>query len=62
MSNGEDIHRIHPNDGIVDVADNMTQQGWRRSMLVVENGKLVGILSCPDILKVIYDFDTHNLK
>lgn len=62
MSDGEEIHRIGPNDGIVDVADTMTQQGWRRSLLVVDNGKLVGILSCPDILKVIYDFDTHNLK
>jgi len=61
MSDGEDIHRISPNDDIIDVADSMTQQGWRRSMLVIDKGKLVGILSCPDILKVIYDFDTGNL-
>ncbi|HEY5717522.1 MAG TPA: CBS domain-containing protein [Motiliproteus sp.] len=61
MSDGEDIHAISPNDDIVDVADRMTQQGWRRSMLVTDHGKLVGILSCPDILKVIYDFDTRNI-
>ena len=51
---------IAPNDDIVDVAEDMTKKGWRRSMPVLDNGKLVGILSCPDILKVIYDFDEHT--
>ncbi len=57
----EDVNRIGPNDDIVDVAETMTQKGWHRSLLVLENERLVGILSCPDILKVIYDFDTHTL-
>jgi CBS domain-containing protein len=57
----EDVHRIGPNDDIVDVAEAMTQKGWHRSLLVLENERLIGILSCPDILQVIYDFDTHTL-
>ena len=56
-----EINRIGPNDDIVDVAEAMTTKGWHRSLLVVENERLVGILSCPDILKVIYDFDTRKL-
>ena len=60
MSNSEDLHRIAPTDGIVDVAEMMTQRQWRGPLIVEERGKLVGILSCPDILKVIYDFDTRN--
>ncbi|WP_210398156.1 CBS domain-containing protein [Motiliproteus sediminis] len=61
MSNGEDVHRIDPNADIVDVAEMMTTHHWRGPLMVEEKGKLVGILSCPDILKVIYDFDTRNL-
>ncbi len=53
---------IGPNDDIVDVAEQMTKQNWHRSMPVLDNGKLVGILSCPDILKVIYDFDMHTAE
>ncbi len=53
---------IAPNDDIVDVAEAMTQKKWHRSMPVLENGKLVGILSCPDILKVVYDFDMHTAE
>ncbi|OMH36143.1 CBS domain-containing protein [Motiliproteus sp. MSK22-1] len=55
-----EVLTISPNDDIVDVADNITKKGWRRSIPVMDNGKLVGILSCPDILKVIYDFDEHT--
>lgn len=61
MSDGEDIHRIDPNDDIVDVAELMTKQQWRGPLMVEEKGKLVGILSCPDVLQVIYDFDTRKL-
>ncbi|WP_207062815.1 CBS domain-containing protein [Motiliproteus sp. SC1-56] len=55
-----DVHCIAPNDGVIDVAETMTAQGWRRSMPVMDNGKLVGILSCPDVLRVVYDFDEHT--
>ncbi len=51
-----EVHTAAPGDDIVDVADTMTRNNWR-PMPIVENGKLVGILSCPDILQVIYDFD-----
>jgi len=57
-----DFLSISPNDDIVDVAESITQKGWHRSMPVIDNGKLVGILSCPDILKVIYDFDMHTAE
>ncbi len=57
-----DFLTIGPNDDIVDVADSMTKQNWHRSIPVLDGGKLVGILSCPDILKVIYDFDVHTAE
>ncbi|MEH6651834.1 MAG: CBS domain-containing protein [Motiliproteus sp.] len=57
----EEVNCIGPNDDIVDVAESMTQNNRHRTLLVMENKRLVGILSCPDILKVIYDFDTGNL-
>lgn len=57
---GEELLLVAPNDGIIDVANKMTEQGWRRSMPVVDGGKLVGILSCPDVLRVVYDFDEHT--
>ena len=56
----EEVMRVAPTDDIIDVAENMTGQGWRRSMPVVDGGKLVGILSCPDLLRVVYDFDEHT--
>lgn len=57
---GNEVHCIAPNDDIIDVASTMTERNWRRSMPVVENGKLVGILSVPDVLRVVYDFDEHT--
>ena len=54
------VHTVSPNDDIVDVAAAMTSKGWHLSLPVVERGKLVGTIGCPDILEAIYDFDTHK--
>ncbi len=54
------VHTVSPNDDIVDVAAAMTSKGWHLSLPVVESGKLIGTIGCPDILEAIYDFDTHK--
>jgi CBS domain-containing protein len=54
------VHTVSPNDDIVDVAAAMTSNGWHLSLPVVERGKLIGTIGCPDILEAIYDFDTHK--
>jgi CBS domain-containing protein len=45
----------HPHDGIIDVASSMLDHKHRRRPVVVD-GKLVGLLSCRQILKAIKDF------
>lgn len=54
-----EVHTVEPGDDVVDVAELMTKHNWR-SMPVLEGGKLVGIITCSDLLQVIYDFDTHK--
>jgi CBS domain-containing protein len=56
----KDVHTISPHDDVVDVAAVMNREGWKQAFPVVERGKLVGTISCRDILEVIYDFDTHK--
>lgn len=45
----------HPHDGIIDVAASMLSHKHRRRPVVVD-GKLVGQLTCRQILKAIKDF------
>ncbi|MEX0942313.1 MAG: CBS domain-containing protein [Pseudomonadales bacterium] len=45
----------HPHDGIIDVASSMLDHKHRRRPVVVD-GKLVGQLTCRQILKAIKDF------
>ncbi len=47
----------HPNEDIVDVAQDMLQKNKRRRP-VVENGKLVGQITCRQLLKAIQKFPT----
>jgi CBS domain-containing protein len=56
----KEVHSISPNDDILDIAERMKVQDWHCALPVMEDNRLVGILSCPDILQVIYDFDTHK--
>ncbi len=53
-----EVHAVAPGDDVVDVADVMTRNDWQ-AMPVLDQGRLVGIISCPDLLKVVYDFDTN---
>ena len=55
----KEVHSISPEDDILDIAERMSAGGWQCAMPVMEDNLLVGILSCPDILKVITDFDTE---
>jgi len=41
---------------VVDVADDMLKKGHRRRP-VVDNGKLVGQITCRQLLRVVRDFD-----
>jgi CBS domain-containing protein len=45
----------HPNEDIVDVAQDMLLKNKRRRP-VVENGKLVGQITCRQLLKAVKDF------
>lgn len=49
--------RLH--DNIVDVALDMIAKGHRRRP-VVENGKLIGQLTCRQILRVVADFNRRD--
>ena len=55
-----EVHTISPDDDVVDVTAFMTQHGCHKSLPVVESGELVGTISCPDLLKVLFEFDTHK--
>jgi len=46
----------HPSDGIINVAQDMLLKGQRRRP-VVENGKLVGQVSCRQLLKAVKKFN-----
>ncbi len=47
-----------PGDDVVDVADTMVAREWRHAIPVLEGSRLVGVLSCSDILKMVYDFES----
>jgi CBS domain-containing protein len=55
-----DVHIISPSDDVVDVTAFMTEHGCHKSLPVVESGALVGTISCPDLLKVLFEFDIHK--
>lgn len=55
-----DVHTISPDDDVVDVTAFMTQKGCHKSLPVIDSGRLVGTISCPDLLKVLFEFDTHK--
>ena len=46
----------HPNEDIVDVAQDMLAKNKRRRP-VVENGKLIGQITCRQLLQAVQDFD-----
>jgi len=53
-----DFKSISPNADVVDVVDLLVEMG-RAALPVVEDGMLVGQLSCSDVLKAVYEFDVH---
>jgi CBS domain-containing protein len=52
----KDVEVNKPGDDIIDVASSMLDHKHRRRP-VVENGKLIGQVTCRQILRVIKDFD-----
>ena len=53
-----DFKSISPDVDVVDVAEILVELG-RAALPVVEDGMLVGQLSCSDVLKAVYEFDVH---
>ena len=47
-----------PGDDVVDVAEIMVARQWHYPIPVLEGAKLVGVLSCSDVLKMRYDFES----
>lgn len=47
-----------PGDDVVDVAETMVARQWHHTIPVLEGSKLVGVLSCSDILKMVYEFES----
>ena len=54
----KDVETAHPHDDIVDVATSMLDHKHRRRP-VVEDGIVVGQLSCRQILRAIKEFGGH---
>lgn len=50
-----DVYCVSPNSDIVDVAQEMLKRGFRRCP-VVENGKLVGQITCRQLLNGVQKF------
>jgi len=57
----KEVEVNHPSDDIVRVAESMLDHKHRRRPVVV-NGKLVGQLTCRQLLKAIKDFGTVAAK
>ena len=53
----ENLLVAHPNEDIVDVAQDMLRQNKRRRP-VIENGKLVGQITCRQLLSAVMKFRT----
>lgn len=53
----ENLVVAHPNEDIVDVAQDMLRQNKRRRP-VVEGGKLIGQITCRQLLKAVRGFNT----
>ena len=49
----------HPDEDIVDVAQDMLMNNKRRRP-VVENGRLIGQITCRQLLKAVQEFDKHQ--
>ena len=54
----KDVEVNHPGDDIIDVATSMLKHKHRRRP-VIENGKLIGQVTCRQILSAIKDFGQH---
>ncbi len=52
----ENLIVAHPEEDIVDVAQDMLMNNKRRRP-VVENGRLIGQITCRQLLKAVQDFD-----
>jgi len=52
----ENLVVAHPDEDIVDVAQDMLMNNKRRRP-VVENGRLIGQITCRQLLKAVQDFD-----
>jgi CBS domain-containing protein len=53
-----DMITTKPEDDIVDVADAMLERQWHYCIPVLDGSRLVGVLSCSDILQMVYDFES----
>lgn len=52
-----DLFPVSPHPDIVDVAQEMLKRGYRRCP-VVQDGKLVGQVTCRQLLRAIEEFST----
>tara|TARA_R110002167_G_scaffold30636_2_gene101210 strand:- start:12853 stop:13398 length:546 start_codon:yes stop_codon:yes gene_type:complete len=52
-----ELFSISPEDDVLDVAEMMVERQWHPAIPVLKAGKLVGVLSCSDILQMVRDFE-----
>ncbi|TVQ41027.1 MAG: CBS domain-containing protein [Wenzhouxiangella sp.] len=60
MTRGVQTCQLH--DNVVDVANDMVAKGHRRRPVVDENGKLIGQISCRQILRVVSMFNRRKTR
>lgn len=53
-----DVYSVSPHADIVDVAQEMLKRGYRRCP-VVQDGKLVGQITCRQLLRAVEEFSTN---
>ena len=51
------VESVHPDDGIIEIAQSLLDHKHRRRPVVDQDGVLIGQLSCRRILKAVKEFD-----
>ena len=52
-----DLIQTKPDDDLVDIAELMVERQWHQGIPVMEGQQVVGMLSCSDILTMVYEFE-----
>lgn len=52
-----DLVTAGPDDDIVDVAEMLVERQWHHGVPILDGERLVGILSCSDILTMVNEFE-----